>query len=289
MHNNTYLQFSRSVRYVLFCLLIISISSCTTGNKPVYQLNISSNPPEGGSVSPASGEYDEGMEVEIAATPNGNWLFVEWQGDHSGSQNPDTVTIDSDKSVTALFQIAELSDDQFTGTYAFTQLEPSSSVAGEFSEGWLFDESQVFTAELHLNPASSPNGRIFTASPLPEFGEFETDFPILFEIEQHPDSNAVTLETEVSIELYCDDDESIMYGPATMSNAGSFDVNDDSEFTLVISDNSNSKCDLGPDDITFQATKVGSKIADKQLNLAKPFEDQSGKKNQMRREIPNVD
>ena len=265
------------------------ISSCTTGNKPVYQFNTSSNPPEGGSVTPASGEYDEGSELEITATPNGNWMFVEWQGDHSGSQNPDTVTIDSDKTVTALFQIAELSDDQFTGTYAFTQLAPSASVAGEFSEGWLFDESQVFTAELLLNPASSPNGRIFTASPLPEFGEFETDFPILFEIAQHPDSNSVTLETEVSIELFCDDDESIMYGPASMSNAGSFDLIDDSEFTLVISDNSNSRCDLDPDDITFQATKVGSKITGKPLNASNQSKYNNGGNNHMRRELPNID
>jgi len=282
-----YPQHSKASSYILFILLIIFITSCTTGNTPVYQLNTSSNPPEGGTVSPELGEIDEGTVVELTAVPNGNWRFIEWQGDHSGSQNPDTLTMDSDKSITALFQVAELSDNQFTGTYTFTQLEPSSSVAGEFSEGWLFDASQAFTAELLLNPASTPNGRVFTASPLPEFGEFETEFPILFNIAENPDSNSVTLETEVSIELFCDD-ESIMHGPAISANAGSFDLSDDSEFTLVIRENSNSQCDIDPEEITFSVTKVGSKGTGNHLNITNQSEFNHDKKNQMRRQLPAI-
>ncbi len=282
MKNSVPTHFAKGRCGLLF-LLIMFITSCTTGNKPVYQLTTASNPPEAGSVNPAEGEFDKGLELEITATPNGNWMFVEWQGDHSGNQNPDTVIIDSDKSITALFQVAELSDDQFTGTYTFTQLEPSTSVAGELSEGWLFDESQAFTAELLLNPASGPNGRIFTASPLPEFGEFETDFPILFEIGETPENNSVTLETEVSIELYCED-ISIMHGPATSSNASGFDLSDDSEFTLVIRENSNSQCGLVPEDIAFRGTKIGSITKSKSSNLSSHPADNN--MNRKKRRVP---
>ena len=283
MIKNYHLQFSQSIRYLPIILLFILLCSCSTGNTPVYQLNITSNPPEGGSVNPTIGEYDEGSEVTINAVPNGNWMFVQWQGDHSGSQNPDTVTVNSDMAITAQFQIAELSDDQFTGTYLFTQLEPSTSVAGQLADGWLFDESQEFIVELMPNLAGSPNVRAFIASPLPEFGEFETVFPILFNIEE----KSVTLENEVSIELYCED-ESILHGPASSPNASSFDLTDDSQFTLVIRENSNSQCGIDPEDITFIATKVGS-ITVKPLNITNQSKYNDGKKNDERRTLPYID
>lgn len=87
----------------IFTLLAFSAISCTTESTPSYQLTTSSVPTEGGSVSPASGEYDEGTEVQVQATANENWVFDGWQGDQTGSQNPMTVTMDADKMVSALF------------------------------------------------------------------------------------------------------------------------------------------------------------------------------------------
>lgn len=60
-------------------------------------------PTEGGTIAPASGEYDEEAEVELSASANENWTFDGWQGDLSGDTNPKTITLDSDKSVAALF------------------------------------------------------------------------------------------------------------------------------------------------------------------------------------------
>lgn len=81
--------------------------SCSTENTPVYQLTTSANPSEGGSVSPAQGDYDKGNQVTISAIPNENWVFRQWQGDYSGSQNPASITMDSDKSLVALFEMRE--------------------------------------------------------------------------------------------------------------------------------------------------------------------------------------
>ena len=86
--------------------------SCSDDSSPVdtvqvYSLTVSAEPSEGGTVSPSQGEYDSGTDVEITATPNEHWVFQSWQGGHTGSSNPATVRMNSDKDVTALFMKRE--------------------------------------------------------------------------------------------------------------------------------------------------------------------------------------
>jgi len=59
----------------------------------------------GGTTEPPPGTYtyDNGTEVTIRAIPNTNYKFEEWSGDASGTTNPLTITMDSDKSITANF------------------------------------------------------------------------------------------------------------------------------------------------------------------------------------------
>jgi len=57
-----------------------------------------------GSVIPSSGEYDEGTIVPIRAIPAEGWEFDYWSGDLSGSTNPTSITMNSNKSVTAHFK-----------------------------------------------------------------------------------------------------------------------------------------------------------------------------------------
>jgi hypothetical protein len=51
--------------------------------------------------------YDEGSEVELTAYPAGGYHFDYWTGGLTGSNNPDSVTMSSDKSVTAHFEADE--------------------------------------------------------------------------------------------------------------------------------------------------------------------------------------
>ncbi len=89
---------------VLFLLLSLFLfTQCSTENTPIYSLTTNVNPSEAGSINPSSGEYDEGTEVELMASPNEHWIFNGWQGDHSGNQNPASIVMDSDKSITAQF------------------------------------------------------------------------------------------------------------------------------------------------------------------------------------------
>lgn len=53
--------------------------------------------------SPNKSYYYAGESVQLTATPSSGWSFDEWQGDLSGDTNPTTITMDSDKSVTAVF------------------------------------------------------------------------------------------------------------------------------------------------------------------------------------------
>ena len=141
---------------VILCLFIITSCSDdsptgtddTGGNgssTTMYQLVVSSDPGEGGSVSPGSDEYEEGTSVEITATPNDDWVFFEWTGDHTGTSNPVSVTMDSDKDITALFIKRE---------YPLTvNIEGEGAVSEAVVQEKTTDYEVGTTVELTANPA----------------------------------------------------------------------------------------------------------------------------------------
>ena len=69
---------------------------------PTYTLTINA---QNGSVdkSPDKANYDQGEQVTLTATANSGYQFTNWSGDVSGSDNPITITMDSNKDVTANF------------------------------------------------------------------------------------------------------------------------------------------------------------------------------------------
>ena len=58
-----------------------------------------------GSTSPEAGRhtYAEGAKVTIAALPASGWRFESWAGDATGSSTTTTITMDSNRSITAYF------------------------------------------------------------------------------------------------------------------------------------------------------------------------------------------
>ena len=54
-------------------------------------------------LAPINGTYDYGTVVELTATPATGYQFDGWSGDASGTANPLSITIDADKTVTAMF------------------------------------------------------------------------------------------------------------------------------------------------------------------------------------------
>lgn len=93
--------------FIAIPLLILWVYSCTTHHVPIYVLEATVSPGEGGTVTPTSGEFDDGDTVELRAEAEDGYLFVRWGGDISGSNNPDSLTFDSDKKIEAVFVLKE--------------------------------------------------------------------------------------------------------------------------------------------------------------------------------------
>jgi uncharacterized repeat protein (TIGR02543 family) len=72
-----------------------------------HRLTTAASPAQGGSVSPGDGDYIQGSSVELRAIPALGYEFVAWSGDAAGESPATTITMDSDKSAVANFQIAE--------------------------------------------------------------------------------------------------------------------------------------------------------------------------------------
>ncbi len=64
------------------------------------------NAEEGGTTDPEPGvyTYDSGEEETVEAIPDEGYEFVEWTGDVTGTDTTITVTMDTDKEITAVFQ-----------------------------------------------------------------------------------------------------------------------------------------------------------------------------------------
>ncbi len=91
-----------------------------------YSLTISVIPLAGGSVAPdpPDGIYDAGTAVELTATASVGYTFSQWSGNASGTSTSVTVTMDSDKLVTAHFERTQYAPTQYD---IVTFVDPSGS------------------------------------------------------------------------------------------------------------------------------------------------------------------
>jgi len=71
------------------------------------QYNLTVNTVDSGSVTldPAGGTYNAGTEVKLTPVPDTGWAFNGWSGDLSGYSNPETIVMNTDKTVIATFDV----------------------------------------------------------------------------------------------------------------------------------------------------------------------------------------
>ena len=74
---------------------------------PTYSLTVAVAPSGSGSINPSHGDYDEGTQVTLTATPLVDYEFVSWSGGASGTSLTVTLEMDSDKTVVANFRTIE--------------------------------------------------------------------------------------------------------------------------------------------------------------------------------------
>ena len=89
------------MKKLFFITFVLTILSCSE-DPIIHTLFTSSNPINGGSVSPSKAEYDNGESAQITAVASSEYVFQNWTG-ASGSETSTSVIMDMDKLVTANF------------------------------------------------------------------------------------------------------------------------------------------------------------------------------------------
>ncbi len=102
-----------------------------------------------GSVSPNGGTYEAGKQVTLTASPASGWKFDGWSGDASGSNNPLTITMDRNKTITANFsKISSTKYNLTVNTVGQGSVSPnggtyeagtSVTLTASPASGWKFD------------------------------------------------------------------------------------------------------------------------------------------------------
>lgn len=85
--------------------------TCTFTNWQNHTLTVNTNGSGSVTAVPNQTTFRHGETVELTATANPGWTFSDWSGDASSSNNPISLTMDSDKTVNANF-----TQDEYTLT-----------------------------------------------------------------------------------------------------------------------------------------------------------------------------
>jgi len=123
---------------IVACIIGVIVGVAIATPTPTYTLSVSVYPPEAGSVSPSGGEYESGLQVTLTATPTSGYTFDYWALAASGSSNTVTITMNSDKIISAHFKVVEPSP---------TPEEPEPEIPAHFT---------TYTDELSLFSISYP-------------------------------------------------------------------------------------------------------------------------------------
>ena len=109
---------------------------------PQFTLTTGVSPSGAGTITPATGKYDQGTPVTVTATANSGYQFTNWSGACSGTGSC-TVTMSSDKTVTANFALV-----QYTLT---SVVSPSGAGAITPASGSKFDHGTQLTVTATAN------------------------------------------------------------------------------------------------------------------------------------------
>mgnify|MGYP001117033929 CR=1 FL=1 len=99
---------------ILVALLLSACAAPATTPEPApapagFTLSTSVSPIGAGSVSPSSGDYQQGDPISIRATPSAGYTFAHWSGDVGTIADVNaastTITMDSDYSIIANFEV----------------------------------------------------------------------------------------------------------------------------------------------------------------------------------------
>jgi|GEM_PF-1035545 len=147
----------------LLCTLLILVFAISFGcdssptsfedSIPLYTLETSVSPEDGGTVDPSSGEFSSGNRIDIEAIPSEGFVFEGWEGDLTTNSNPAQLVFDSNRSVIANFRLRDYDlniEISGEGIVRETLVDSTESENGnssvkavrlnaEAESGWFFD------------------------------------------------------------------------------------------------------------------------------------------------------
>jgi len=130
----------KSYKHVVQLILVglITASCSLFKNDPtMHSFSATSNPAEGGTISPSDSTFEEGTSVRVRATPTEGWIFSSWEGIGitASTTNPLIFDISEDTRVTGSFDATSsiytmgltVEDDENAIELSFGQNEDSTS------------------------------------------------------------------------------------------------------------------------------------------------------------------
>ncbi|MGB6036711.1 MAG: thrombospondin type 3 repeat-containing protein [Cryomorphaceae bacterium] len=99
-------------KYLPLLLILVLCVTCSKNEKVIlFELSTSINPTLAGSVTPKSGQFESGESISMTATPSDGYVFKNWSGDVSTTENPLKLTVDNDKNIIAVFEKPDNDND----------------------------------------------------------------------------------------------------------------------------------------------------------------------------------
>ena len=106
---------------------------------PIYSLTVTTS--EGGTVSIEGGEFEEGTEITVIATPNEGYRFEGWDG-NSETSSEIVILIDKNISLNANFEINQTIVENNHEIYEYNQLDLNAPPFG----GTIFITGEIITS-----------------------------------------------------------------------------------------------------------------------------------------------
>jgi len=96
----------------IIAVIVVTNPRQPTPTAQTYTLTTYINPSGAGSVSPAGGQYESGVQITLTATPASGYTFDYWQDlasscSNTVSSNTVTITMNANKAITAHFKVVE--------------------------------------------------------------------------------------------------------------------------------------------------------------------------------------
>jgi len=100
-------------------------------------------------LDPEGGAYDPGAEIQLTPVPNAGWAFHGWSSDLSGYCNPATIVMDSNKTISATFDV-DSDDDGISDAE-----EAAYPNGGDGNSDGIRDSEQLNVVSLHAQDGTN--------------------------------------------------------------------------------------------------------------------------------------